>query len=97
MEVFLFFLSLELPLALDGQGIVFHPNVEVVLLHTRNLELHHDLLRVLVDIDCGHEASSRERLAGAAGRKGEVVEDRVQPVLQQDYIAERSCGTGKNA
>jgi hypothetical protein len=94
VEVLFFFLSLELALTANGQRLVLEPHVNIVLLDAWHFELHHQLMLILVDIDRGNEVSHRERLLRIGVGPPEVIEDRVQPVLQHGNVAHG--GTERN-
>ena len=78
MEVLFLLFFLELALALDGQRVVFHANVQVLLFDARHFELEDDLLVVLIDVDGRHKAGSRQRAFAFV----QVAEQRVDAVLQ---------------
>ena len=59
MEVLLLLFGFELALALDGERVVFHANIQVLLFDARNFELQHDLRGVFINIDCGRKSGSR--------------------------------------
>src|SRR6516225_9423912 len=84
MEVLFLLFLLELALALDGQGVVLHANVKVLLLDPRDFQFQDDFLRVLIDIDSRRKAGSRHRALALS----EIAEQRIDAILQGRYFPE---------
>jgi len=55
-EVLFLLLLLELTLAVHGQDIVLHANIDVLLLDPGNFDVQRDMVLVLVNIDRGRES-----------------------------------------
>src|ERR1035441_5650055 len=83
MEVLLLLLGLELALALNCQCVVFHADIQVLFVDTRNFKLQHDLLRIFIDIDRRHKTGSSHRVASVV----QVAEKGVDSILQCNNLS----------
>src|SRR5215469_479944 len=88
-SVILFLLVLfELALAVDGQVVVFHANVDILLIDPGHFDLQSDVVVVFVDIDSGRENAGGQRLFPAWLSKV-LLEQTVHLILQGVELTER--------
>src|SRR5271170_7925943 len=88
VEVLFLLFLLKLPLAANGQEVVFNANVKVFLLHSRHFEVQRDLVLVLIDVDRRSETGGRQRGAFTALVAGKILKKRVHAVLQYSNFTE---------
>src|SRR5579883_1527155 len=86
VEVLFLLLFLKFALAANGQRVVFHLNVEIVLLHARDLKLEDNFVLILINVHRGDERCGCKGV-GFTLTAGEVLEKRVHAVLKSKYIA----------
>ena len=66
-------LGFKLALAADGEHVVFHVEVDVFLLHTRNLGLQRDLVLVFIDVYWRNKVRESKLLLRAVAKAENVL------------------------
>src|SRR6476661_3131356 len=60
MEILFFLFLLKLALALDGQGVVFHADVDVLIVQAGDFQLEYQVLLVLINVNRRNKAARRQ-------------------------------------